>query len=115
MEAFGALEGMIFNHAGQLGDGTTTNRNTPTMIISSGVAQVACGHKHTLGPQNRWRRSLWSMVSRFCWTGHGYGQLGNGNTTNQITRGTNFTRGRRRWCFPKCLQRVLSLSWSCRW
>ena len=44
----GSLWGFGRNDAGQLGDGTTTNRNTPTMIISSGVAQVACGHKHTL-------------------------------------------------------------------
>ena len=31
------------NMFGQLGDGTTIDRNTPTQILSSGVAQVAVG------------------------------------------------------------------------
>ena len=33
---------------GQLGDGTTTNRSTPTQILSSGVAQIAAGANHSL-------------------------------------------------------------------
>ena len=59
----------------QLGDGTTTNRNTPTMIISSGVAQVACGHKHTSNFKTD--GSLWTFGQ------NSYGQPGNGNTTNR--------------------------------
>ena len=51
----GSLWGFGRNDAGQLGDGTSTNRNTPTMIISSGVAQVACGTQAYSGPQNRWK------------------------------------------------------------
>ena len=73
----GSLWGFGRNDTGQLGDGTTTNRNTPTMIISSGVAQVACGHKHTLVLKTD--GSLWTFGQ------NSYGQLGNGNTTNRST------------------------------
>ena len=70
----GSLWGFGRNDTGQLGDGTTTNRNTPTMIISSGVAQVACGYKHTLVLKTN--GSLWT-------SGHNcYCQLGDGSTTN---------------------------------
>jgi hypothetical protein len=73
----GSLWGFGRNDTGQLGDGTTTNRTTPTLIISSGVAQVACGHKHTLVLKTD--GSLWTFGQ------NSYGQLGNGNTTNRST------------------------------
>jgi alpha-tubulin suppressor-like RCC1 family protein len=73
----GSLWGFGRNAEGQLGDGTTTNRNTPTLIISSGVVQVARGHRHTLVVKTD--GSLWTF-------GHNnYGQLGDGSTTNRTT------------------------------
>ena len=36
------------NQWGQLGDGTTTNRNSPMQILSSGAVDVSCGSFCTL-------------------------------------------------------------------
>ena len=51
----GSLWGFGRNDAGQLGDGTTTNRNTPTMIISSGCRSSCMRAQAYTGPQNRWK------------------------------------------------------------
>ena len=37
-----------YNVVGQLGDGTTTIRNTPTQILTSGVSQIAASYYHSL-------------------------------------------------------------------
>ena len=41
MKTDGSLWSMGQNGYGQLGDGTTTNRNAPTQILSSGVASLS--------------------------------------------------------------------------
>ncbi len=60
------------NQAGQLGDGTATNRSQPT-AIEGRWASVAIGQRHTLAI--RADGSLWA------WGGNGSGQLGDGTAT----------------------------------
>lgn len=65
-----------YNAAGELGDGTTTNRTAPVVIggLSSGVTAVAAGYIHSLAIQNG---SVWA------WGSNGYGQLGDGTMANR--------------------------------
>ena len=64
------------NEGAQLGDGTTTDRKTPTKISSSlGWATVAAGHDHSLGIKID--GSLWA------WGLNDHGQLGDGTTTGR--------------------------------
>ena len=44
----GSLHTFGKNTNGQLGDGTTTSKSTPTQILASGVAQIAAGYTHSL-------------------------------------------------------------------
>ena len=44
----GSLHSMGQNSYGQLGDGTTTDKTSPTQIVSSGVVQIAAGYRHSL-------------------------------------------------------------------
>ena len=65
------------NFTGQLGDGTTSDRHTPTQILSSGIAQIATGAWHSLivmtnGSLRSFGKNHW-------------GQLGDGTTTDRHT------------------------------
>ena len=62
------------NSAGQLGDGTTTNRSTPVQVtgLTSGVRAVSAGSRHTL--------ALLSDGSVEAWGSNLFGQLGDGST-----------------------------------
>ena len=72
------------NDSGQLGDGTTTDRNVPVQIagtwnaVSAGgdepFSSDACGHTVAIRSDG----SLW------VWGYNGYGQLGLGDTTNRL-------------------------------
>ncbi len=63
------------NLYGQLGDGTTTNRNTPVQVSGLiGVTAIAGGDSHTI--------ALKSDGTVWTWGDNGYGQLGNASTTN---------------------------------
>ena len=67
----GALWGWGENgHAGLLGDGTTTNRHSPVVILSSNVQAVAAGNRHTL--------ALDALGNVWSWGDASYGRLGDG-------------------------------------
>ena len=69
------------NHVGMLGDGTTTDRHTPTLTASLGVGRTAVaisagsGHACALLDDN----------SITCWGYNAAGQLGDGTTTDRST------------------------------
>jgi len=69
------------NERGQLGDGTETNRNTPTQTSSLGTDRTAvaitAGDSHTC--------AILDDGSVSCWGNNGQGQLGDGTTTNRNT------------------------------
>lgn len=75
----GAAKCWGVNANGELGDGTTTRRSTPTQVsgLSSGVASISTGGAHTCVGTT-------SGAAR-CWGWNYYGQLGDGSTTNRLT------------------------------
>jgi alpha-tubulin suppressor-like RCC1 family protein len=75
----GGVQCWGYNGYGQLGDGTTTQRSTPTAVsgLSSDAAVVAAGYQHTCATT--------TAVGVLCWGYNGYGQLGDGTTTQRLT------------------------------
>jgi uncharacterized repeat protein (TIGR02543 family) len=72
-----------FNNYGQLGDATTTNRTTPTLISFTGlqsgetIQSVEAGYFHSIAVTTSGRVYVWGN--------NAFGQLGDGTTTNQTT------------------------------
>ncbi|WP_338796768.1 IPTL-CTERM sorting domain-containing protein [Acidovorax sp. DW039] len=75
----GALQCWGDNNAGQLGDGSATNRNTPTAVtgLSSGVQSVVLGGNHAC--------ALTDAASVLCWGYNFSGQLGDGTQVNRTS------------------------------
>ena len=65
------------NDLGQLGDGSTVDRQRPTEVADlTGAIQVAAFYRHTCA-----RRAAGDVM---CWGENTYGQLGDGTTTNRL-------------------------------
>ena len=74
----GTLWSWGHNYYGQLGDGTTINRNTPVQISNlTGITTIAAGDAHSLAVKND--GMVWS------WGSNTNGQLGDGTTINRNT------------------------------
>ena len=79
-----------YNGHGQLGDGTTTDRDTPTTIdVGGAVGLLALGHYHTCA-------YVTNSTLLKCWGYNGNGQLGDGTTTNRATPKIGRASGRDR-------------------
>ena len=77
VDAGGAAYCWGANGAGQLGDGTTNDRYTPS-LVSGGLSFVAlsCGSYHTCG--------ITVAGVAYCWGDNNAGQLGDGTTNNSL-------------------------------
>lgn len=75
----GAVRCWGSNGDGRLGDGTTTDRRTPTAVrgLTSGVVNVTAGEYHAC--------AVTAGGRAFCWGRNSSGELGNGSNTDSYT------------------------------
>jgi alpha-tubulin suppressor-like RCC1 family protein len=66
-----------YNGSGQIGNGTTSNRTSPTAVdgLGSGVTDIAAGSNHSC--------ALRGSAEMKCWGYNGYYHLGDGTTTTR--------------------------------
>lgn len=90
--ASGALKCWGDNESGQLGDGTTTQRNAPVTVsgLASGALSVSAGTNHTCALSTRSDGGTRAQ----CWGSNWYGQLGDGTTTQRLTPVTVYGLGK---------------------
>lgn len=78
------------NTTGQLGNNTTTNANSPVTVLTTGaltmtnVSAIAAGGAFVGGAVEGTSCAVLANGTMRCWGYNGSGQLGNGNTTNQV-------------------------------
>ena len=83
LDSEGQIYAWGYNYNGQLGNGDTTDSNTPVKVDTSGVlagktiSQISAGGAHSL--------ALDSEGQIYAWGSNIYGQLGNGDTTSSNT------------------------------
>ncbi|MGD9728673.1 MAG: RCC1 domain-containing protein [Gammaproteobacteria bacterium] len=78
LKSDGTVWAWATNSNGQLGDGTTTNRNSPVQVSDlSGVIAIAAGYSHSL--------ALKSDGTVWAWGYNGQGQLGDDSSTDRST------------------------------
>ena len=83
LDSEGQIYAWGYNYYGQLGNGDTTDSNTPVKVDTSGVlagktiTQISAGSDHSL--------ALDSEGQIYAWGYNYYGQLGNGDTTDSNT------------------------------
>ncbi len=66
-----------YNSNGQLGDGTTSNRNVPVQVSGlTNVASISAGYMHSLAVKNNGTVSVWGQ--------NNFGQLGDGTTIGRL-------------------------------
>jgi alpha-tubulin suppressor-like RCC1 family protein len=67
------------NALGQLGDGSTSQRNAPVAVsgLTSGVVEISTGAEHTCA------LTIGGGVK--CWGRNNFGQVGDGSTTQRLT------------------------------
>ncbi len=63
------------NTHGQLGDGSNTDRSSPTLVVVGGWSDVSAGGSHTCGIQDN--------GNLFCWGLNSSGQLGDASNTSR--------------------------------
>jgi alpha-tubulin suppressor-like RCC1 family protein len=78
LKSDGTVRAWGYNYYGQLGDNSTTERDSPVNVSIAGVTAIACGGYHSL--------ALKSDGTVWAWGNGSYGQLGNGANAsiNQI-------------------------------
>lgn len=81
----GAVKCWGRNDFGQLGDGGTTNSNSPVVVPSLNGTKVAAGGHRTSTPQSAHTCALVSAGAAKCWGNNSSGQLGNLSTTSSNT------------------------------
>lgn len=93
----GAMKCWGLNNTGQVGDGTTTNRNTPVDVnyLSSNVLKIGPGHSHSFAIRTTPLTGTGSGTGTgtgstagyaYCWGYNGDNQAGIGNIFTPITR-----------------------------
>lgn len=76
------------NGGGQLGDGTSANRTTPVRVCAPGQTAPCTRfltHVHTIAAGRTHSLALGKDGTAFAWGENGFGELGDGTTTNRST------------------------------